>query len=171
MTHSLFTSQYDCTAEIAVAKDDILLLSTAHYNNSSRHIAHKLKEGDYNAIVTAAYRMAACLPENCILIPAPGRNGYATQTLKLAKMISRISGAQVADVLKGCQRMANYDAKKQGHPLKMDDLGLYLAESIPADKTAVIIDNVVDTGTTAFAAANLIGSCIVLSYAMTGVLS
>lgn len=114
--------------------------------------------------------MAQCLPENCILIPAPSRHGYALQTLELAYEISKISGSEVYDVLKGNARRANYECKKEGHPLSMAELGFRLDGSLPEGKVAVFIDNVVDTGTTAMAAANVLGSCVVLSYAMTSAL-
>lgn len=169
MTRNLFTSHLHCSAAIMVAKKNVLLLSTAHYNNTSRVIAHALKVGDYNAIITAACRMAPCLPEDCVLVPAPGRHGFAKQTLKLAKMISRISGCPVADVLRGADRMANYEAKKKGIRLTLEDMGFYLDGVLPEDKTVVVVDNVIDRGTTAFAAANAIGTCVVLSYAMTSV--
>lgn len=170
MTDSLFTSGIAFSADIAVAKHDILLLSTARYDNASRVIAHRLKDGRYDAILAAAIRMARCLPQNCVLVPAPSRKGYAVQTLKLARMISEISGVGIADVLKGNERIANYDAKRLGHPLKQADLGIRLDGELPDDKFAVVIDNVIDRGTTAFACANAIGSCAVLSYAMTGFL-
>lgn len=170
MKNNIFTQSLKSSAEIEVSKSDVLLLSTTRYNNKSRRMAHGLKNGNTEAINTAASMMAACIKDDVVLIPAPGRKGKAKQTFKLAKGIARLKGLKVANVLKGKERIANYDAKKSGNPLSMDDMGIYLSGKLPKRKIACIIDNVIDTGTTAFACANAIGSCIVLSFAMTSVL-
>lgn len=166
MKNSVLTSRTS-TARIAVAREDILFLSTSMYDDTSRPIAHLLKEGDSDTIASVAHKMACCLPENCVLIPAPGHNGHAKQTLVLANMIASQSNTVVVDILKGSEREPNYDAKKAGRPLSVNDMGIYMTGCLPEGKIAVVIDNVVDTGTTAFACASAIGSCIVLSYAMT----
>lgn len=170
MTNSLFNTEIHSSAEIILAKADILLLSTTMYNNSSRPVAHGLKDGKYSVIVKAAGRMAACVPENAVLVPVPSHRGYAEQTLVLANEIARICGAEVANVLRGKERKPNYDAKREGKPLSIDDLGIYMTGELPQGKLVVVIDNVIDSGVTAFAAANAIGTCAVLAYAMTSVL-
>lgn len=170
MTHSLFTSGIKFEAPVATTKLDILLLSATRYNNTSRVVAHGLKKNRQDAIITAAYKMVDCLPENCVLVPVPSHLGYATYTLRLANLMSSISGASVADVLRGNARAANYDVKRQGKHLTLFDLGYHLEDALPDGKFPVLIDNVIDSGLNAIAAANAVGSCAVLSYAMTGVL-
>lgn len=155
---------------IAVHKDNVLFMATRMYDDSTRPVAHKLKDGDQRTIENVAYEMAKCLPQSCVLVPVPGHNGYARQTLELAKMIGAYANVQVIDVLKGSERLPNYDAKKNGCPLTVEDMGIFLDGTLPTGKTAVVIDNVADTGTTAFACANAIGHCIVLTYAITDTL-
>lgn len=118
MTNNHSVSQISSTAKVSMAKDEVQFLATDSYNECSRVICHAIKENDKAAIVAAAYKMADCLPENSslVLVPAPSRKGYATNTLFLAEMIARISGAEVADVLKGRERASNYESKKEGHP-------------------------------------------------------
>lgn len=170
MTNSVFTSQLKSNAAITVAKDNVLLISTSLYNQQTRILAHGLKDGDKNAMQTAALQMVNILPENAVLIPMPSHLGYAKQTLRLVNLMSDISGAPVADVLVGRERMSNYHSKKNGHPLKIEDLGIRLNGNLPEGKVPCVIDNVIDTGVSAFAAANAIGSCVVLAYAITSVL-
>lgn len=172
MTRNLFTSQIESNAKVRLAKFDVQFLSTAMYDQTSRVICHGIKDNNPDAIVTAAFKMADCLPESqdVVLVPAPSHKGYATNTLKLANMIARISGAEVADILRGKERESNYSAKKAGHGMKPSDLGFYLTDTLPEDKVVVFVDNCCDTGATAFAAAGVLGSCVVLTYAMTSVL-
>ena len=170
MKHNLFTSDIRVQAPIGVAKRDILLLSYTRYDNRSRVIAHGLKRSLPDAITTAAFQMSPCLPENCVMVPMPSHTGAATYTLQLANLMSEISGAKVLDCLKGTPRLTNYAAKRSGHSLRLTDFGFYLSDDLPEDKVVCLIDNCIDRGATAFAAANVIGRCVVLSYAMTGVL-
>lgn len=146
----------------------MLFLAACPYDDDSRLTAHGLKDGKDEAVAQAVAAMARCLPDGCILIPAPGRLGYAKQALLLAEAIGRRCGAEVADVLKGACRRSNYEAKKEGQTLTASDFGFYLAGTLPEGKVPVFIDNVVDAGATALAASSLLGgSCIVLSYSMT----
>lgn len=172
MTNNLSFTQNPSAAKVALAKHDVQFLATDSYNESSRIICHAIKDNNMAAIIAAAYEMADCLPSasDVVLVPAPSRKGYATNTLLLADMIAKISGAEVADVLKGRERASNYLAKKEGHPLNSSDMSFYLTDNLPEGKVVVFVDNVVDTGATAFAAASVLGSCVVLSYAMTNVL-
>lgn len=167
MTHSLITSGIRFEAPLATTKQDILLLAATRYDNASRIIAHGLKQNSQHAILTAAQQMAAILPENCVLVPVPSHHGHATYTLQLANCISELCGAAVADVLGGKVRQLTYDVKRQGKSLMAFDLGFHLEAALPDGKFPILIDNVIDTGLNAMAAAGAVGHCAVLSYAMT----
>ena len=51
-----------------------------------------------------------------------------------------------------------------------EQLGFHKVVSLPSDRIPYLIDNVVDTGTTAKAAVKALGGGIVLSYAMSDTL-
>lgn len=55
-------------------------------------------------------------------------------------------------------------------PLTEEQLGYRLVANIPTGRTPYLIDNVVDTGTTAKAAVKALGGGVVLSYAMSDTL-
>ncbi len=90
----------------------------------------------------------------------------------LARAISEHSNGNipVANVLKGINRVSNYQAKKDGHPLSAEELGFHQVRTLPKEKVPYLLDNVVDTGTTAKAAVKALGGGIVLSYAMSDTL-
>ena len=50
------------------------------------------------------------------------------------------------------------------------DMGFYQARELPSDRIPCLIDNVVDTGTTAKAAVEALGNAMVLSFAMSDAL-
>lgn len=152
---------------VGTAWEDALLLGTTRYDDRSRILAHLLKAANPDALRYAAIRIAAMLPNDCVLVPMPGHKGYADDTLLLARDIASIRHTEVYDVLQGISRMPNYTAKRLGLSLEPTDFGLRLSASLPEGKTAVLIDNVIDTGVTARAAVNAVGSCVVMAYAMT----
>lgn len=135
------------------------------YYRQGRWIAHRVKEGDMEAIRLAAERMAPLVPEGSALVPIPSRLGYATATLLLAEEISRLTGAPVADILKGESRASNYESKKQGHPLKVEDLGFRKVGD--TDLTPCFVDNVCDTGVTMASAFLALKRGVGLVFAMT----
>lgn len=116
------------------------------YYKQGRKLSHLVKAGDKEAIRTAASQMAGLVPEGVVLVPIPSHLGYATSTLELANEISRQTGAPVADILKGERRASNYESKKNGHPLKVEDLGFRKIHD--TDLTPCFVDNVYDTGVT-----------------------
>ena len=59
---------------------------------------------------------------------------------------------------------------RDGQPLSAKELGLNQVRTLPKGKVPYLLDNVVDTGTTAKAAINALGGGIVLSYAMSNLL-
>ena len=158
---------------IDVEVDGIRFISHGHYYEGINNwLCHKLKENDPQAIAYCARQLAKMLPENAVVIPIPGHHGFALQTLYLAKAINEQSGGiiPVANVLKGISRVSNYQAKKDGHPLSAEELGFHQVRTLPKGKVPYLLDNVVDTGTTAKAAVKALGGGIVLSYAMSDTL-
>ena len=158
---------------IDVEVDGIRFISHGHYYEGINNwLCHKLKENDPQAIAYCARQLAKMLPENAVVIPIPGHHGFALQTLYLAKAINEQSGGiiPVANVLKGINRVSNYQAKKDGHPLSAEELGFHQVRTLPKEKVPYLLDNVVDTGTTAKAAVKALGGGIVLSYAMSDTL-
>jgi len=155
---------------IDVEVDGIRFISHGHYYEGINNwLCHKLKENDPQAIAYCARQLAKMLPENAVVIPIPGHHGFALQTLYLAKAINEQSGGiiPVANVLKGNSRVSNYQAKKEGHLLSAKELGFRQVAPLPKGKELYLLDNVVDTGTTAKAAIKALGGGIVLSYAMS----
>ena len=131
-----------------------------------------MKENDPQAITYCARQLVKMLPENAVVVPIPGHHGFALQTLYIARAINEQSGGiiPVANVLKGNSRMSNYQAKKEGSLLPAEELGFRQVAPLPKGKVPYLLDNVVDTGTTAKAAINALGGGIVLSYAMSNLL-
>lgn len=152
---------------ITLFRNNIIVRAVTMYNPCSRMMAHALKDGNWSTVIEAAYLMAPLVPKNAVLIPMPSHSGYADAMLKLAKAISWISGAEVLDVLKGKQRKTVYELKRNGKKVSASDLGYYTTASIPEGKVAVVVDNVCDTGLNATAAANAIGGCVLITYAVT----
>ena len=153
--------------------DGIRFISHGHYYDGINNwLCHKLKENDPQAITHCARQLVKMLPENAVVVPIPGHHGFALQTLYLARAINEQSGGiiPVANVLKGNSRMSNYQAKKEGSLLPAEELGFRQVAPLPKGKVPYLLDNVVDTGTTAKAAINALGGGIVLSYAMSNLL-
>ena len=153
--------------------DGIRFISHGHYYDGINNwLCHKLKENDPQAIDYCARQLAKMLPKNAVIVPIPGHYGYAVQTLYLARAISeQLNGnIPVANVLKGINRLSNYQAKKDGQPLSAEELGFHQVRTLPKGKVPYLLDNVVDTGTTAKAAVKALGGGIVLSYAMSDTL-
>ena len=145
--------------------DGIRFISHGHYYDGINNwLCHKLKENDPQAITYCARQLVKMLPENAVVVPIPGHHGFALQTLYIARAINEQSGGiiPVANVLNGNSRMSNYQAKKE--------LGFRQVAPLPKGKVPFLLDNVVDTGTTAKAAINALGGGIVLSYAMSNLL-
>ena len=130
-------------------------------------IAKKVKEENPDAIAEAAYQMSIRIPKGSILVPMPSRTGNATYTVKLAEAIAKATDSEVRDVLKGKARMSVYEAKQKGVKMTPEDLGMYTTEELPKGKNIVIIDNVIDKGTTALAAVSAVKGASVVAYAYT----
>ena len=151
--------------------DGITYLSTGHYYEGiNQWVAHKLKEGDAEVFDYAARQMAKLLPKNAVLVPIPGRHGTPDQTMRLCRDIASYTHLPIIDALRGNDRESQYEAKYKGRSLTEEQLGFHKVASIPSDRVPYLIDNVVDTGTTAKAAVKALGGGVVLSYAMSDTL-
>lgn len=135
------------------------------YYMQGRKLSLLVKRGDDEAIRTVAEQMASLVPEGVALVPVPSHLGYATVTLDLANEISRLTGAPVADILKGYNRPSNYLSKKNGHPLKVEDLGFRKVGE--TDLIPCFVDNVCDTGVTMRSAFLAFNRGVGLVYART----
>lgn len=151
--------------------DGITFLSTGrYYDGINQWVAHKMKEGDSDAINYAARRMALLLPSDAVIVPIPGHHGKAVQTLSLAQAISNYTKLPIADILIGNDRESCYEAKLRNQYLSEGQIGFRCTTPLPQGKIPYLVDNVVDTGATARAAFNALGGGIVLSYAMSDTL-
>lgn len=140
-------------------------MSVGTYNNLKR-LAKGVKTRDAALIKEAADLIAPLIPDNAVLIPAPSHSGTATDMLDLAKAIAEVTGSEVADVLRSAPRESQYQAKKTtGVPMASKQLGIAVEGEIPADKTPIIIDNVVDSGNTAEACVQAVGKGVVVTLA------
>lgn len=123
-------------------------------DNILRSLCHGIKDGNAGDIARAARLMAKLVRPGDTLVPIPSRTGVATTAKLLAEAISKITGAPVADILKGASRKSMYEMKKGGTIPGEEFLGLRL-EGEPPENT-VFVDNVVASGTTARAALRLV---------------
>ena len=147
-----------------------ILSAGNYYDGNNREIAKRMKHGDSSALDIAARSMIRLIPRNAVLVPIPGHEGMAKQTLQLCKAISSYTGLPVADVLKGKERESNYSAKHEGQGLTVKDMGIMQVGKLPFGKIPTYIDNVVDTGTTAKAAYQAVGRGVVISFAISNTL-
>lgn len=153
---------------IKAVSDGITFLSTGrYYDGINQWIAHSIKEGDTDAIDYAARRMAAVVPTNAVLVPIPGHHGVADQTLRLVQALSSYTHLPFVDALRGRDHESQYEAKRRGHVLSGREMGFQQVRVLPSGRIPCLIDNVVDTGTTAKAAAEALGNAVVLSFAMS----
>lgn len=128
--------------------------SAANYYQTpgARELAHEVKDGVEEAIEQMASEMAGLLPDNAVLVPIPGRNGYATSSLKLAQSLESMTDAKVDDILVGENRDSLYSLKKQDRSVDESFFG-YQLKSDPKQGNIVLIDGVSDSGATGIAAA------------------
>lgn len=142
--------------EAALRPDGDISVVGEYYtqDNILRSLCHGIKDGNADDIARAARLMAKLVRPGDTLVPIPSRTGVATTAKMLAEAISKITGAPVADILKGASRKSMYEMKKGGTIPGEEFLGLRL-EGEPPENT-VFVDNVVATGTTARAALRLV---------------
>ena len=153
---------------IKAVSGGITFLSTGrYYDGINQWIAHSIKDGDTDAIEYAARKMAALVPNNAVLVPIPGHHGVADQTLRLAQALSSYTHLPLVDALRGREHESQYQAKLRGRVLSGREMGFHQIRELPSGRIPCLIDNVVDTGTTAKAAVGALGDAVVLSFAMS----
>jgi len=142
-----------------------ILSNNAYYAFGNNIIAHKVKDGDKQAIRVAARSMRSVLHswENVALVPVPSHQGYATYTLELARAIGK---GRIFDILKCQERETLYSRKQRGEQVTAESLGFYTVGRIPEHMHIVFIDNVVATGTTAKAARAAVGRGAMVAFAV-----
>ncbi len=137
------------------------------YRGHVQAVAHALKLGRPWALAEASHTLAASVLPGDVLVPAPGRSGTATHTLELATAVQALSGATVANVLRGAVRPSQYDRKAAGQPpLAGADFGLWVTHR-PEGQRLWIVDNVADTGETLAACCATLGGGLPLVWATT----
>lgn len=145
----------------------------AGYNYAGEHadIARLIKSGDTELVQAVAKEMAAKVPENAVLVPMPPHSGKVTEgtdTMILARAISKITGSPVINALESEEHISRNQAKKQGiRGVDAKSLGIRQVAEIPKGAMPVFIDNVVGGGVTAKAAHDAVGRGITLAYAQS----
>jgi len=93
----------------------------------------------------------------CILVPIPGHEGRANYTRELCEEIGLLTGMRTADVLRGKHHLPLYQAKRNDMKAEGIRIDFRLICPIPKGVTPIIVDNVLDTGHTAWAAIKALG--------------
>jgi len=122
--------------------------------SSVRNLAHEVKSGDIDAIDKASLIMMKYVPVNSILIPIPAHTGNATYTLTLANFIAKRTKSRVLDILSSDSREMLYKQKMKGIDISKINLGFKvdkqdeIGKLLNSVRNVILIDNVVDSGTT-----------------------
>ena len=132
-----------------------------------RDLCHEMKRGDVSVISPFLDEIAEALPPKCVLVPMPQSSGRAEYTEKLAVTIAQHCNslgtdktAVVLDCLCGYVRDSVCGRKAKGEPFDDIDFGFVYRGGADSRVKAfvekgwevILVDNVVDTGTTATAA-------------------
>ena len=147
-----------------------------------RWLCHAVKDGDTDAIQEAAETLAPYVHANTLLIPVPGHKGYADYTLKLARAVQREclrkeKAILVVDLLK-CTPHESFNALKHkgltpdGQELSIKMNGFLATRrflnAIEIGFEPILVDNVIDTGTTFSACMEATGIETILCIGDTG---
>ena len=140
----------------------ILAYSTASYSEI-QSLAHEVKNGDTEAIKKAAGHIADMIniipdKDNFLIIPMPSHSGKATYTKTLAEEVAKLTGLPSTDILTCQPHTPLYDYKKVNGIHNIPTPSFSIKENLPQNKIPLVIDNVLDTGTTAYAAAQAFGT-------------
>ena len=100
----------------------------------------------------------------------PGHYALAEYIIFLLNSLSSYTRLPFVDALRGREHESQYEAKQRGHLLSGREMGFHQIRELPAGRIPCLIDNVVDTGATAKAAAEALGNAMVLSFAMSDAL-
>lgn len=137
------------------------ITSVGKYRRGLRTLARLVKIGKRSAIERVAELMAARIPNGCSVVPMPSHSGRATVMLEVARLVcKRREDLQLCDVLTCEPHAGVFEAKRNGLDVPSVRMS---AREMPQD--AVVIDNVIDTGTTWNAARRAIPSACLLTVA------
>lgn len=132
-----------------------------------RDLCHEMKRGDISVINPFLDEITEALPPNCVLVPMPQSSGRAEYTEKLAVAIAQHCNclgtdktAVVLDCLCGYVHDSVCGRKAKGEPFDdivfgftyRDGTESRLRDFVQKGWEVILVDNVVDTGTTASAA-------------------
>ena len=134
-------------------KEGWMSMSNSYYHTVGvRKTCHDVKQNENQMLRNNAIKRIAedlisrdIVQSGDILIPAPQHNGSAEYTKDIARIISKKTGAVVADILKCIPHPSLYEQKKEGGKT---ELSLYLDGKIPLGKNLYFIDNVISSGMT-----------------------
>ena len=96
--------------------------------------------------------------KNGVLVPMPGRTGIALYTKDLAKEIGSQTGLAICDILKSDPHKPLYDRKVKKGIESLRPFNFQATETLPKGKFPIVVDNVLDTGTTAMSAFRTLGN-------------
>lgn len=127
-----------------------------------RTLSQGVKQGNEESMQEASVilsRLVERVPgyKDAVLVPVPNRNGHAGYTLDLANSIARDLNLEVADVLVGKPHKALYSRKEDRGNDGLRLMRFDTKADIPQGKHFILIDNVLDTGTTAMSAMRTLG--------------
>lgn len=153
------------------------VISLGDYKHEEvRALAHGVKENNSVAIEAAVGAMAKALQEmpeakNVVLVSIPSHKGYGGPVQRLAKELAEKTGIPYVDALNGAEHESLYEWKRNHPGEELPEL--FFSEDrdnpIPEGKTPVLIDNVIDTGHTAWAAVDALeAQPIMLTIGSTG---
>lgn len=156
--------------------------AAARYENV-RALCHALREkNNIGAIESAAELLYPMLPHTVWLIPVPSHNGTAGVTMDLAVRLwgKALAGKQksvsILTGLTGKARESLYEMKKANRDISRYELGMkadyHLRQMVRIAREqnvpVMLLDTVVDTGTTATASARATGINRILCVGLTG---
>ena len=137
----------------ATTRQGITVYSGKSYEGEARILAHQAKRGYAPAVSEVAKLLSGILfslPDarnKYVLVPMPDHNGMAGYTLSIAEQAA--SGQiPVLDILRCDAHEPLYDYKVREGISNMPTLRFWLDGKVPEGCTPIIIDNVLDTGTT-----------------------
>ena len=145
--------------------DVFTLRPNRYYDKRVREVCHAVKEHDIRAEREMAeyFLNLGFIKKGSVIIPAPQHTGDALYTKRIADIIAQNTGAKVSDILKCTPHETLYSLKKRKALVKPE---FFLTGDVSGEDI-YFLDNVLDTGTTYFAAKKLINNLKPLVYATT----
>lgn len=160
-------------------------IGSAPYEGLLKILCNAVKDGDREAVEDAAAILASRVTEKTVLVPVPGRKGYADYTFELAQQIERevlekdahkdvrVFNSLICDEHESLCEVKRAGGDADDVPLNIRFRGLeeenrfndvYFREGY----RVLLVDNIVDTGKTARACMDILGDCDALCLCDTG---